>query len=583
MQKTELDPAIQKRVQEWLKPPFDEKTRSEVQDLIKQGTDAVRDAFFTSLSFGTGGMRGIMGAGTTRINTYTIRMATQGLANYIKKHVKGEASVFVGFDSRHNSKLFADETAQVLAGNGIKVYLLKELRPTPFISFGTRQKKCTAGVMITASHNPKEYNGYKVYWSDGGQVVFPHDEGIAEEAGKVDIKAVKRAEHSSPFIIRLDNSLDQEYIKAIHPLQMQKEQNHKHGKELQITYTSLHGTGFTLAPPALKDWGFPSLHYVESQIKPDGDFPTVKFPNPEFKETLQLGLDTLLKTKSDILLANDPDADRVGFAAMHHGKAVILTGNEIASICTDYICHTLLQRNALPENGAFVTTIVSTDLIKTIANSYKRECFEVLTGFKFIGEMIHKWEKEAHGYKFLFGAEESYGFLIGTHSRDKDAIVSSCLISEIALSLKLQGKTMVDALHAIYKKHGIFREGQLSMNFKPGKEGMDEMASLMLKLHKTPPTSFLGKKVEILEDYETGIRIHIDSGKKEKLTLPKSDVLLFRLSDKSKLVIRPSGTEPKIKIYAGVQQKLSSIEEGIVSCDKHLNELLNAAKEDLKK
>jgi len=581
-QNSMLEPEIQKRVQEWLHPPFDEKTRQEVQELIQQGPEAIRDAFYTSLSFGTGGMRGLMGAGTTRMNQYTVRMATEGLAKYILKQKITNPSVFIGFDSRHHSPFFARQAAEVLALHGIKVYLLKNLRPTPFISFGCRQKKCTAAIMITASHNPAVYNGYKVYWSDGGQVVAPHDTGILQEVQAIgSFQKIKLSSPDDRHIEILDEELDEPYLKAIHPLQLFPEENKRYGKGLKIVYTSLHGTGITLCPLALMDWGFSSIQYVEEQIIPDGDFPTVKFPNPEYKETLSLGIETLLQTEADLLIANDPDADRTGIAVMHHGKACILTGNEVASLCVDHIARTLQERKKLPEMGAFVTTIVSSDLIGTIAKSYGAHCFEVLTGFKYIGELIHLWESSNDGYQFLFGAEESYGFLLGTHSRDKDAIVSSCLISEIALQAKRDGKTLLDRLYGLYQKHGIFREQQLAIDFKPGKEGMDEMASYMSRQRKNPLKAILGKKAVSIEDYKTRIRCDLISGKQEALTLPKSDVLLYRFEDGSKIVVRPSGTEPKIKIYAGVRHHHKQIELGIQECDKKLDELLASMKKEL--
>lgn len=579
-----LSPDVQKRVQEWLDGPYDDETKQAIRALLQKDPKALEDAFYTRLSFGTGGMRGIMGVGTNRLNKYTIRLTTQGLARYLLKQEEKQ-SVVVGYDSRHNSLLFAQETARVLAGNGIQVLLLKELRPTPYVSFAVREKKCLCGIMITASHNPAIYNGYKVDWSDGAQVVPPHDTGIMAEADKVqNLSEVKLAELTSPLIEMVDLApLDKIYLDAIRPLQLFPEQNKKSGSTLRICYTSLHGTGMTLVPKALESWGFNSISYVQEQIKPDGDFPTVKFPNPEFKETLELGIALLQKTQGDILIANDPDADRTGLVVTHQGKPVILTGNEIGSLCVHFICETLKKRGKLPKKGAFVTTIVSTELMQTIATAYGMACFEVLTGFKYIGEKIHEWELAKDGYQFLFGAEESYGFLIGTVARDKDAVVSSCLLSEMALDAKLHQETLVDRLSQLYKSYGIFREKQYSVTFASGREEMQQIETLMGNLRSKPPETINGQKVVVIEDYKTRRRTNLETGKSEPLTLPVSDVLLFRLKDESKLIIRPSGTEPKVKLYVGVREKnFSSVDQGIQTCEKRLDALISSFKQTAK-
>ncbi len=580
-----LPPEIQKRVQSWLTGSYDQQTKDEIKTKLAHDPQDVIDAFYRDLDFGTGGLRGLMGPGTNRLNIYTIRRATQGLANYIRKTEpkNKQAPVVIGFDSRHHSQEFAEESARVLAGSGIPVFLFRELRPTPLVSFACRYKKCQAAIMITASHNPAVYNGYKVYWSDGAQVVSPHDEGIIQEVEAIqDLMSIQLAPLDSPLITILSNEIDEAYIKAIRPLQMRGDIDKKEGQQLVIAYTSLHGTGITLAPKALQDWGFSHIFYEQKQIIPDGDFPTVKFPNPEFKETLALGIDLLLKEKADILLANDPDADRLGMAVLHHGEAQILTGNQIASICVEYLCKHLQELGKLQPTCAFITTIVSTEMISCIAKNWKATCFEVLTGFKFIGEMIHLWETSGNPYRFIFGAEESYGYLLGSDvARDKDAIISSCLFAEIALYAKSQGKTFVDLLEEIYKKYGVFREDQKSLSFPPSKEGFEKMERLMTALRKNPPQNFCGKAVIMIEDYLESTRHFIQEKKNESLTLPKSDVLLFRLQDGSRLVIRPSGTEPKIKLYGSVkQEKITDLSSTIIECDKRLQSLLeNAAKE----
>lgn len=572
-------PDIKKRISQWLEGPYDENTKREIRTRLEKDPQSLIDAFYTDLAFGTGGMRGLMGVGTNRLNVYTIQMATQGLANYLiqQKNHSPSLSAVVGFDSRHHSEEFAWQTARVLAGNGIKVYLLTKLRPTPFISFACRTKRADAAIMITASHNPKEYNGYKVYWSDGAQVVHPHDTGIVKEADKIKtIEQIKLSIKNSPLITLLEEELDQPYLDAIRPLQHFPKENLQNGNTLKIAYTPLHGTGITLTPKALFDWGFTSIEKVAEQSIPDGDFPTVAFPNPEYKEALQLGIDLLLKKHCDILIANDPDADRMGIVAMHQGKPVILNGNEVAAICTDFLCRVLTEQKKMPIHGAFVTTIVSTELIKQISSAYQKNCFEVLTGFKYIGEKIHQWETSEPTYQFLFGAEESYGYLIGTHARDKDAIVCSCFIAEIALHAKMQGKTLIDLLTQIYEKYGVFREKQSSLNFKPGEEEMEKMQKMMDALRNHPPQQINGSKILYLEDYKRGLRVHFTSSETEKLTLPRSDVLLFRLEDKCRIVIRPSGTEPKVKIYVSARiPPFEPIDEAIEKCDKKCDVLIS--------
>lgn len=544
-----MDAFIQQRIDEWLSGPYDEESKKTIRTLQKTNPEALVDAFYTDLSFGTAGLRGIMGVGTNRMNVYTVQKATQGLANYLLKQQKNP-SVVIGYDCRNNSLLFAEKTAEVLAGNGIKVFLYKDMRPVPYVSFGVRNLHTTAGVMITASHNPAEYNGYKVFWSDGAQVVPPHDQGIIEDVRAITSLGQIRHAPGSPLIERLE--IDAAYLKALRALQYQPADNQAYGKLLKITYTPLHGTGMTLVPKALLEWGFPQVNCVAKQMIPDGNFPTVKFPNPEYKEALQLGMDQMLETQSDILLATDPDADRMGVVVRHQGKPEILTGNEIAAIFANYLC----QRHPTP--AAIVTSIVSTDLLKVIAGHYKKSCVEVLTGFKYIGEKIHEWENSPTGYAFLFGAEESYGFLIGTYARDKDAVSASCLMAEIALDAKRKQKTLVDILHDIYRALGLYRERQHSIMFKPGKEGTEEMKNLMKKLRAHLP------QAESIEDYAHGFN-----------GLPPADVLLFRLKGGSKIVIRPSGTEPKIKVYLSTHEiHFTSIEAGIAACEKKLDDLL---------
>ncbi len=532
------------------------------------------------LEFGTGGLRGIMGEGANRMNRYTVGATTQGLANYLlKQPVKKNHrhTVLIGYDSRNDSRSFAEETAKVLAGNGIAVFLFRNIRPVGLVSFGCRLKKCSAAVMITASHNAPQYNGYKVYWDNGAQVLPPHDQGIIDEVKKIrHFNQVKLAESISDALIELvDGEIDEAYLKAIPALQNYPLENWQYGALLSIVYTSLHGTGITMIPRALPTWGFTQIHYVEPQIIPDGAFPTCPSPNPEEKAALTLGIDLLQKVKGDILIANDPDADRVGVAVNHHGKIVTLNGNEIACICLEHICEALTKQKRMPEKAAFVKSIATTELFKVIAEAYGKPCYDVLTGFKYIAQLINEWEAAPNGNKYIFGGEESYGYLLGTLTRDKDAILSSDLICEVALHAKLQGKTMADSLQDLYKKYGVFVDKLLSLRYEESKEGKEKMAKGFSRLQSHPPKSINGIDVVCLEDYAKSVKTYFKSGDIEPLSLPKSNCLLFWLADESKLLIRPSGTEPKIKIYCGVvRKKFSNVEDALKEGDIHANDLV---------
>lgn len=555
----ELDITTQRNVDEWINGNYDSETKAEIHRLLRENPREVTDAFYTNLTFGTGGLRGIMGVGTNRMNVYTVRAATQGLANYINIQTKNQngRSAFIGYDSRNNSRLFAEECAKVFAGNGIRVYLFEDIRPTPFVSFGCRYKKCTAAIMITASHNPANYNGYKVYWDDGAQILPPHDTKIIEQVNLIkDPSQVKAIEHlHHPLIEWVGSGIDEAYFQAIAPLQCCQKGNQKYGNQLKVVYTSLHGTGITVMPKALSNWGFTNLALVENQVIPDGNFPTVAYPNPEDKAALQLGIKRLEDVKGDILIATDPDADRVGIAVKHNGEVRILTGNQIAVLCLEHVCKELTQSQKMPEKAAFVKTIVTTELFKAVADHYGKPCFNVLTGFKYIAQKIREWEKDPkNGCQFVFGGEESYGYLLGTQVRDKDAIVMSNLICEMASEAKQNGKTLIDLLDELYQKYGVYVETLLSINFEESKEGREKMSNGIKKLQNSPPSSIGEIPVASLEDYQHSVKKELKTGKTSPLKLPKSDVLLFWLEDDSKVIVRPSGTEPKIKIYCGVKE-----------------------------
>lgn len=578
-----FDPETKQHVDAWLSGPYDEESKEKIRELLKSNPSEITDAFYKNLTFGTGGMRGFMGVGSNRMNPYTVRSATQGLANYLLSQIPGKTlSVFIGYDSRHHSKEFAEEAAKVCAGNGIKVYLSSDLRPTPWVSFGCRFKHCDAAIMITASHNPPEYNGYKVYWSDGAQVLPPHDQGIIEEVNKITgLDQIKQIDTvKNPLIEYVGDEVDDAYLSAAKELAIYPKVNQENGSSLHIVYTSLHGTGITLAPRNFRLWGFPLISFVETQITPNGDFPTAHSPDPGEKETLALGIEKLIEKKGDILIATDPDADRVGVVAMHENTPFKFTGNQIACICVEHICKAYVDQKKSLERGAFVKTIVSTELFRVIAERYGAKCFDVLTGFKYIAEMIRNWEENPGGYQYIFGAEESYGYLFGTIVRDKDAISSSALIAEIALQAKMNGKTLVNLLHELHETYGIYCEITDAIKFEDTKEGQEKMQKAMQQLRTVPFNEIEGQPVVKRDDYLTSESTNLASSEKTPLSLPVSDVLVYWLEDGSKLMIRPSGTEAKIKIYCGIIQKeFESIESGEKLAEERAKELGEAIKE----
>lgn len=576
--KIAIDETTQQNIDSWLNGEYDAQTKNEIRRLQRENPEELIDAFYTTLTFGTGGLRGLMGVGTNRMNVYNVRAATQGLANYILTQApQGQkSSVVIGYDCRNHSREFSEEAAKVLAANGIEVFLYKNLRPVPLVSFGVLYKKSIAGIMVTASHNPPLYNGYKVYWDYGGQVLPPHDKGIIDQVQKITSNnMVKTTTLPHPLVHEVDDEIDKAYIETVRDLQLLPDENSSHGKELHVVYTSLHGCGITMVPPTLRDWGFTHLTIVKEQELPDGNFPTVKSPNPEEHEALALGIAKLKEVHGDILLATDPDTDRLGVVVMHEGKPFFFNGNELACILLEHICRSLKK---MPSKAMFIKTIVTTELFRKIAEHHGGTCLDVLTGFKYIGEKIAQWEKEAPQHHYIFGGEESYGYLLGTHVRDKDAVISSACTCEAALQLKLQGKTLVDLLYEIYRKYGIFREKLLSLTFE-GKEGNAEMKAMMQQLRDHPPAILADIPVTLVEDYLTHTKLYIETGRKEALLLPKSDVLRYWLSDGTKIVIRPSGTEPKIKVYCAVQERhhhvdQHDLEKAITTCDRRLDEVL---------
>lgn len=543
----------EKQIQSWLDGPFDKETKDRILTLQKEDPSTLLNAFQTTLQFGTGGMRGIMDVGTNRINKYTVAFVTQAISNYLKT-LPLPKKVAICYDTRLNSFAFAEEVAKVFLGNEIEVHLFKDPRPIALISLAVRELACTFGVMITASHNPPEYNGYKVYSPEGSQLLPPHDIKIVEETKKIlHISQVKFGTLEDPKFHWITSSFDQTYLHKIHPLLFHQAQDKSRGKELKIIYTPLHGAGREIVPKAFDFFGFTNYELVQKQMSADGNFPTVKAPNPEEKSALALGIKQL-EMSGDLLFATDADSDRLAVVVKHEKELIALTGNETGTIMAEYICSSYKQAKQFPPKSILITTIVTTKLINRIADFYGAHCLEVLTGFKYIGQKISQFEEEKKvgpSHHFLFGFEESYGYLLGTHVRDKDAVISAILLAEMALHLKISKKTLIDFLFEIYQKYGLVRDKLLSLTF-PASDGLKKMQSLMQNLRTNLPQQIAGEAVLLIEDYQKGEKHDLLSGKKEPLFSPHSDVLRFFFKEGT-LVIRPSGTEPKIKLYASIE------------------------------
>ncbi|MDD3742079.1 MAG: phospho-sugar mutase [Lentimicrobiaceae bacterium] len=549
-----IEPHILNTAQSWLSEYYDPETREAVQKMIdEQGADLV-ESFYRNLEFGTGGLRGIMGTGTNRMNKYTVGTATQGLANYLKKALPDEPQLkaAIAFDSRNKSEYFARIAAEVLAANGVKVYLFDSLRPTPELSFAVRTLKCHTGIVITASHNPKEYNGYKVYWSDGGQLVPPHDKNVIAEVLKIKSVADVKFSGNEQNIEIIGEQIDNAYLDTLKSLSLSPEIIKKQ-HDLKIVYTAIHGTGYRLVPEVLKRFGFTNVLTVEEQMKPDGNFPTVISPNPEEKAAMQMALELARKENADIILATDPDADRVGMGVRDdNGKYVLLNGNQSASLLIYYLLTQWKNKGKLTGNEFIAKTIVTSELLKDIADSYQVETFDVLTGFKYIAEVIRENEPEK---KFIGGGEESYGYLIGDVVRDKDAVASCAMLCETAAWAREQGLSMYQLLINIYHEYGFYLEELVSIT-KKGKSGAEEIQQMMEGYRSRPPKEINGIQVIKIKDYLLQKEQNLLKGATKPIDLPKSDVLQFYLEGGSKITVRPSGTEPKIKFYFGVKGDL---------------------------
>ena len=543
---------------EWISNPyFDEETKAELL-AIKDDDKEIQERFYKDLEFGTAGLRGIIGAGINRMNIYVVRRATQGLANYIKKQGGESKGVVIAFDSRRMSPEFSLEAALCLAANGIKAYRFDSLRPTPELSFAVRKLGCIAGINITASHNPPDYNGYKVYWEAGAQFTPPHDKGVTEEVLAItDLSTVKTMSEEDALASGLyeviGENVDDKYIKALMKQVKHQDSIDRVGKDLKIVYTPLHGTGNIPARRVLKELGFENVYVVPEQELPDGEFPTVSYPNPESEEAFELALKLAKEKDADLVLATDPDADRLGvYVKDSNGEYQVLTGNMSGCLLADYTIGQIQARDGkLPEDGALISTIVSTNMAAAIAKSYGIRFIEVLTGFKYIGQQILGFEHSGKG-TYLFGFEESYGCLIGTHARDKDAIVATMALCEAAAFYKEQGKTLWDAMIDMYEKYGYYKDSIKSITLA-GKEGLEKIASILEQLRNDPPTEIAGYKVLSARDYKADTIKDLATGEVKPTGLPSSNVLYYDLEDDAWLCVRPSGTEPKIKFYYGVK------------------------------
>lgn len=550
-----MDAAIQEKVDLWLSGNYDEATKQEIIRLQKENPGELTESFYRSLEFGTGGLRGIMGAGTNRMNKYTVGMATQGYANYLKKSFPNrEIKVAIAHDSRNNSRFFAETVANIFAANGIKVFLFQSLRPTPELSFTIRTLHCQGGVVCTASHNPKEYNGYKAYWDDGGQLVPPHDTNVIKEVEKIaSIDDVKWS-GGEKNITMIGKEMDEAYISMVRGLSVYPEIIEKQ-HNLRIVYTPIHGTGIKLVPEVLQRFGFSNVHVVDEQATPDGNFPTVIYPNPEESEAMSIGLRKAKQIDADILLGTDPDADRVGIGVKDKkGDWILLNGNQTAVLAFNYIIEARKAKGIAESNDMVVKTIVTTDLIDEIARLQGIKCYNVLTGFKWIAELIKEKEATEH---YVIGGEESYGLMIGSRLRDKDAVSAVALLCEMAAYEKNQGKSLYDKLIELYVQYGYYKESLISIT-KKGMNGQKEIADMMSGYRKNPPSAINGSPVVQLLDYELNTGQNLRTGESWTILLPQSNVLQFILEDGSKISARPSGTEPKIKFYFSAHTRLAS-------------------------
>ncbi|WP_109300580.1 phospho-sugar mutase [Aquimarina sp. AU474] len=570
------DSEINNRISEWLTPVFDEETQNEIKHLQTSATEQLTESFYKNLEFGTGGMRGVMGVGTNRINKYTLGKSTQGLSNYLIKQFAGEQpKAVIAYDCRNNSDTLAQIVADVFSANGIKVYLFSELRPTPELSFAVKELGCHCGIVLTASHNPPEYNGYKVYWQDGGQLVPPQDGEIIEEINALQYADI-RFESNADLIQKIDKAVDDIFI----------EESVKNGSfaasqeakdNTTIVFTSLHGTSITAVPETLKKAGYNNVHIVQEQAEPDGNFPTVKSPNPEEPEALTMAMQLANKVNADIVIGTDPDCDRLGIAVRNNqGDLELLNGNQTMVVMTWFLLEHYKNTKGLNANEFIASTIVSTPMMRSLSNAYGVTYKEVLTGFKWIAKLINDFPEE----HFIGGGEESFGFMVGDFVRDKDAVTSTLLACEIVAFAKAQGGSFYNTLLELYTKHGFYKEHLVSL-VKKGMDGAAEIKQIMIDLRNNPPSSINDQKVVLIEDYQTSIAKNTQDRSESAIDTPKSNVLIFYTEDGSKIAARPSGTEPKIKFYISVQDTLDDL-SGFETVEQKLDSKIIAIKKDLR-
>ncbi|MBL7725001.1 MAG: phospho-sugar mutase [Chitinophagaceae bacterium] len=572
-----MDAAIQAKIDTWLNGNFDVATKEEIKKLQTENTSELADAFYRNLEFGTGGLRGLMGVGTNRMNKYTVGMATQGYANYLKQCFPAGVSVAIAHDSRNNSRFFAETTANVFAANGIKVYLFEALRPTPELSYAIRTLKCQGGVVCTASHNPKEYNGYKAYWDDGSQLVPPHDKNVIKEVDKiVSVDDVKWSGGETNITI-IGKEMDEQYMEMVKGLSVYPEVIAKH-KDLKIVYTPIHGTGITLLPQVLKKFGFDNVHIVKEQSEPDGNFPTVAYPNPEESEAMSYGLKLAEQLDADILCGTDPDADRLAIGVKDSkGNWVLMNGNQTAVLAFNYLMEARKAKGVAKPNDMVITTIVTTPMIDALAKGNGVACYRVLTGFKWIAAMIREKEGKEN---YVIGGEESFGLMIGDKIRDKDGVSAVALLCEMAAYEKEKGRSLYEKMIDLYVQYGFYKENLISIT-KKGMDGQQQIAAMMESYRNNPPKTINGSAVVQLLDYELQNGSNPQTGEEWKIELPKSNVLQFILADGSSISARPSGTEPKIKFYFSVNTKLNNATD-FDKVNKEMDEKIKAVIADMK-
>jgi phosphoglucomutase len=573
-----MEQLIQSNVAKWLSGHYDEAVKDEIRSMQANQPEELADAFYRNLEFGTGGLRGIMGIGTNRMNKYTVGMATQGYANYLNQSFgAGNVRVVVGHDSRNNSRFFAEIVANVMGANGIQVFLFEALRPTPELSFAIRHLGCQGGVVCTASHNPKEYNGYKAYWNDGAQLVPPHDKNVIAEVEKIHSVDDVKWSGGEQNITLVGKEMDDAYMSMVQRLSVYPDVCKKQ-HDLKIVYTSIHGTGITIVPEVLKRFGFTNVHIVDEQKEPNGNFPTVVYPNPEEAEAMSIGLKKAAELDADILLGTDPDSDRVGIGVKdHHGNWVLMNGNQTAVLAFNYLIEARKTKGINQPNDMVVKTIVTTDMIDVIAKSHQINCYNVLTGFKWIAELIREKEGKEN---YIIGGEESYGLMIGKEIRDKDAVSAVALLCEMAAYEKEQGRSLFDKLTELYLQHGFYLEDLLSIT-KKGMNGQAEIAAMMEGFRQNTPSTIDGVPVVQLLDYQLQKGKDLANGSEWDIHLPKSNVLQFVLADGSKISARPSGTEPKIKFYFSVRAILPDVAQ-YDTVYSHLKSRINGIVSDLR-